>query len=139
MKQRCCGWRTPTRAPLTGIPAIQPYREKGTGAKRSPRHAPGRTTRPHHNRGNQRAGGMFMADETKITPETVKQRAALAGIRLDEDRLEDIATTMEAALAPLRNLDLRAIRLVEPAVTFDAAWPESPVLARKGMSHDASH
>lgn len=65
-----------------------------------------------------------MADETKITPEIVKQRATLAGISLDEDRLEDIATTMEAALAPLRNLDLRAIRLVEPAVTFEAAWPE---------------
>jgi Asp-tRNA(Asn)/Glu-tRNA(Gln) amidotransferase C subunit len=63
---------------------------------------------------------MFMADETKITPEIVKQRATLAGISLDEDRLEDIATTMEAALAPLRNLDLRAIRLVEPAVTFEA-------------------
>ena len=61
-----------------------------------------------------------MADETKITPEIVKQRATLAGISLDEDRLEDIATTMEAALAPLRNLDLRAIRLVEPAVTFEA-------------------
>jgi hypothetical protein len=64
-----------------------------------------------------------MADETKITPEIVKQRAALAGISLDEDRLEDIATTMEAALAPLRSLDLRAIRLVEPAVTFEAVWP----------------
>ena len=65
-----------------------------------------------------------MADETKITPEIVKQRATLAGISLDEDRLEDIATTMEAALAPLRSLDLRAIRLVEPAVTFEAAWPQ---------------
>jgi hypothetical protein len=65
-----------------------------------------------------------MADETKITTEIVKQRAALAGISLDEDRLEDIAITMEAALAPLRSLDLRAIRLVEPAVTFEAAWPE---------------
>lgn len=80
-----------------------------------------------------------MADETKITPEIVKQRAALAGISLDEDRLEDIATTMEAALAPLRNLDLRAIRLVEPAVTFDAAWPEWPVSARKASPHGASH
>jgi hypothetical protein len=65
-----------------------------------------------------------MADETTITPEIVKQRATLAGISLDEDRLEDIATTMETALAPLRRLDLRAIRLVEPAVTFEAAWPE---------------
>ena len=67
---------------------------------------------------------MPMADETTITPEIVKQRAALAGISLDEDCLEDIATMMEAALAPLRRLDLRAIRLVEPAVTFEAAWLE---------------
>lgn len=65
-----------------------------------------------------------MADEAKITPEIVRQRAALAGISLDEDRLDDLASTMEAALAPLRSLDLRAIRLVEPAVTFEAAWPE---------------
>ena len=63
-----------------------------------------------------------MADDAKITPEIVRQRAALAGISLDEDRLDDLASTMEAALAPLRSLDLRAIRLVEPAVTFEAAW-----------------
>jgi hypothetical protein len=80
-----------------------------------------------------------MADETKITPEIVKRRAALAGIDLDEDRLEDIATTMEAALAPLRNLDLRAIRLVEPAVTFEAARPAQPVPARKERPHGASN
>lgn len=65
-----------------------------------------------------------MADDAKITPEIVRQRATLAGISLDEDRLDDLASTMEAALAPLRSLDLRAIRLVEPAVTFEAGWPE---------------
>jgi hypothetical protein len=65
-----------------------------------------------------------MADDAKITPEIVRQRAALAGISLDEDRLDDLASTMEAALAPLRSIDLRAIRLVEPAVTFEAGWPE---------------
>jgi hypothetical protein len=66
-----------------------------------------------------------MADETvEITPEVVKERAAIAGITLDEDRIEDVATMMEAALAPLRTLDLRAIRLVEPVVTFKAAWSE---------------
>ena len=65
-----------------------------------------------------------MADDTKITPEIVRQRAVLAGISLDEDRLDDLASTMEAALAPLRSIDLRAIRLVEPAVTFEAGWPE---------------
>ena len=68
-----------------------------------------------------------MADETeaaKITPEVVKERAAIAGITLDEERLDDVATMMEAALAPLRTLDLRAIRLVEPVVTFKAAWTD---------------
>lgn len=65
-----------------------------------------------------------MADDAKITPEIVRQRAALAGISLDEDRRDDLASTMEAALAPLRSIDLRAIRLVEPAVTFEAGWPE---------------
>jgi hypothetical protein len=65
-----------------------------------------------------------MADDAKITPEIVRQRAALAGISLDEDRLDDLASTMEAALAPLRSIDLRAIRLVEPAVTLEAGWPE---------------
>ena len=59
-----------------------------------------------------------------ITADVVKARAALAGIKLDEDKLEDIAFNMEQALAPLRTLDLRAIRLVEPAVTFRAAWSE---------------
>jgi hypothetical protein len=63
-------------------------------------------------------------DSAKITPEIVKERAAIAGITLDEDRLDDIATMMEAALAPLRTLDLRAIRLVEPAVTFEASWDD---------------
>jgi hypothetical protein len=62
-----------------------------------------------------------MADESmKITPEVVKQRALIAGIQFDEERLDDVATMMENALAPLRTLDLRAIRLVEPVVTFKA-------------------
>ena len=60
----------------------------------------------------------------KITPEVVKERAAIAGITLDEARVDDVAQTMESALAPLRSLDLRAIRLVEPAVTFSAAWSD---------------
>jgi hypothetical protein len=68
-------------------------------------------------------GVVTMAEESaKITPEIVRQRAAIAGITFDEDRLDDVATMMEAALAPLRTLDLRAIRLVEPVVTFKAAW-----------------
>ena len=67
-----------------------------------------------------------MSDERqeKITAEVVQARAELAGIQLDPDRIEDVAEMLEMALAPLRTLDLRAIRLVEPAVTFSAEWPE---------------
>ncbi len=64
-----------------------------------------------------------MADE-KITVEVVEARAEAAGITIDPDRLEDVAHMMEQALAPLREIDLRAIRLVEPVVTFKAAWSE---------------
>ncbi len=63
-------------------------------------------------------------EKEPITTEVVKARAALAGVTLDEDMLDDIAFTMEQALAPLRTLDRRAIRLVEPAVAFGAAWNE---------------
>ena len=58
------------------------------------------------------------------TPEVRRARAALAGVQLDETELEDLASTMEQTLAAVRALDLRAIRLVEPAVTFRAAWSE---------------
>jgi aspartyl-tRNA(Asn)/glutamyl-tRNA(Gln) amidotransferase subunit A len=57
-----------------------------------------------------------------ITPNVVRQRAAAAGVKIDELWLEEVATSMETALAPLRTLDPRAIRLVEPAVGFSAAW-----------------
>jgi hypothetical protein len=66
-----------------------------------------------------------MAEESeKITVEVVKERAAVAGIAIDEERLDDVATIMEGALAPLRDLDVRAIRLIEPVVTFDASWTD---------------
>lgn len=62
--------------------------------------------------------------DEKITPEIVKARAALAGVTFDEGRLDDVAATMEQSLAPLRKVDLRAIRMVEPALVFRAAWSE---------------
>ena len=64
-----------------------------------------------------------MSDVT-VTPEVVRARAKLAGVTLDESKIEDIAFTMEQALKPLRELDLRAMRTVEPAVAFRAAWSE---------------
>ena len=58
-----------------------------------------------------------------FTVETLKARAALAGIPFDEEYLDDLATTIEKALAPLRSLDPEAFKWVEPAVTFDAFKP----------------
>ena len=62
--------------------------------------------------------------EEKMTADVLRKRAALVGITLDEDMIEDLAFSMEQALAPLRTLDPREIRLVEPVVTFRAAWSE---------------
>ena len=64
-----------------------------------------------------------MSDKT-ITPDVVRARAKLAGVTLDESKIEDIAFTMEQALKPLRELDLRAMRTIEPAVSFRAAWSD---------------
>ena len=64
------------------------------------------------------------SQDAPITADIVKARADLAGVTIDEEKLEDIAYMMEQSLAPLRSLDLRAIRLVEPAVSFQAGWSE---------------
>jgi hypothetical protein len=56
-----------------------------------------------------------------VTVNEVKQRAQAAGLTLREDRLEMVRRLLNDALAPLRKLDSRAVRTVEPAVTFDAA------------------
>jgi hypothetical protein len=61
-----------------------------------------------------------MSNREPITPDEVRRRAAVAGVTIDEDAVAEVARVMEISLAPLRALDLRAIRLVEPAVTFDA-------------------
>ena len=56
-----------------------------------------------------------------VTKDEVKRRAQVAGLTLREDRLEMVRRLLNDALAPLRRLDSRAIRTIEPAVTFDAA------------------
>jgi len=64
------------------------------------------------------AGDEEPVSEPQITPDVVRQRAGLAGIRIDETRIDDVASTLESCLAPLRTLDGRAIRLIEPAGRF---------------------
>ena len=66
-----------------------------------------------------------MVSGQTITAAVVRQRCALAGITLDEDQIEEVAAAMELAIAPLRELDLRAIRLVEPAVHFAAPMSDA--------------
>ncbi len=58
----------------------------------------------------------------QITANVVRQRAAVAGLKIDDVWLDDVASGMESALAPLRGLDLHAMRPVEPVVRFSAAW-----------------
>jgi hypothetical protein len=62
-----------------------------------------------------------MADQTNdITPDEVKERVRLAGLPIPENRLSLVRGFLVNALRPIRALDSRAIRTVEPAVTFDA-------------------
>lgn len=55
-----------------------------------------------------------------ITRDEVKRRAQTAGITLREDRIEMVRRLLKDALAPLRRLDSRAVRPLEPAARFDA-------------------
>jgi hypothetical protein len=57
----------------------------------------------------------------EITLDEVRKRAAIAGITLREDRIEMVRRLLSDALAPLRRMDSRALRTLEPAATFDAA------------------
>ena len=56
-----------------------------------------------------------------ITPETVRARARLAGVRIEEELLGETARALEQSLAPLRTLDPHGLRSVEPPVAFRAA------------------
>ena len=56
-----------------------------------------------------------------ITADEVRKRAQVAGLAVREDRLEMVRRLLNDALAPLRRMDSRAVREVEPAATFEAA------------------
>jgi hypothetical protein len=71
---------------------------------------------------------------SEVTLDEVRARAAAARLTIREDRLEVLRKLLADALAPVRRLDAREVRTVEPAVTFDAA-PEAA--RRAGGSADA--
>ena len=53
-----------------------------------------------------------------ITLDEVRERARLAGLPIPEARLSLVRGFLVNALRPIRALDSRAARTVEPAVTF---------------------
>jgi len=62
----------------------------------------------------------------EVTLDEVRERARVAGLSIPEDRLELVRGFLRDALRPLQAMDSRAIRSIEPAVTFDAAAERRP-------------
>ena len=64
-----------------------------------------------------------MADPNELTPneltmDELRERIRVAGITVPEHRLAMMRRLLSDALAPVRALDSRTIRTVEPAVRF---------------------
>jgi hypothetical protein len=59
----------------------------------------------------------------ELTLDELRARIAAAGVTIAEDRLSMVKKLLGDALAPLRRVDSRTVRTLEPAVTFDAAGP----------------
>jgi len=59
----------------------------------------------------------------ELTMDELRSRIAAAGVTIPEALLPMVQKLLGDALAPLRTVDSRTIRPLEPAVTFDAAGP----------------
>jgi hypothetical protein len=57
---------------------------------------------------------------SEVTLDEVKERARLAGLPIPPARLAMVRGFLVNALRPIRALDSRTVRTVEPAVKFDA-------------------
>jgi hypothetical protein len=57
---------------------------------------------------------------SEVALDEVKERARLAGLPIPPARLAMVRGFLVNALRPIRALDSRTVRTVEPAVTFDA-------------------
>ena len=65
-----------------------------------------------------------MAEPYELTMEELKERIRVARVTIAENRLAMVRKLLGDALAPVRALDARAIKMVEPAVRFE---PDSEV------------
>ena len=63
-----------------------------------------------------------MADHD-LTLDELRARIAAAGVTIAEPRLRMVQKLLNDALTPLRKVDSRTVRPLEPAVTFEAAGP----------------
>ena len=59
-----------------------------------------------------------MTDPPELTLEELRDRMRAAGVTIAENRLAMVRKLLADALEPVRALDSRAIKTVEPAVTF---------------------
>jgi hypothetical protein len=59
----------------------------------------------------------------ELSLDELRARITAAGLTIAEHRLAMVRRLLGDALAPLRRVDSRTIRALEPAVTFDAAGP----------------
>jgi hypothetical protein len=59
----------------------------------------------------------------ELTMDELRARIAAAGVTIPEHRLGMVKKLLGDALAPLRRVDSRTVRPLEPAVTFEAAGP----------------
>jgi hypothetical protein len=59
----------------------------------------------------------------ELTLDEVRERMRAAGVEIPEERLEMVRRILANALRPIRAMDARALKTLEPAVTFDAAEP----------------
>jgi hypothetical protein len=54
-----------------------------------------------------------------LTIDEVRARMKAARIQIAENRLEMVRVLLENALAPVQAMDTRAVKALEPAVTFE--------------------
>ncbi len=55
-----------------------------------------------------------------LTMDEVRARMKAAGIEIAENRLELVRLLLSNALTPVHAMDTRAVKTLEPAVTFEA-------------------
>ena len=67
-----------------------------------------------------------MSAAQELTMEALRARIQAAGVTIAEHRLAMVRKLLDEALAPVRTLDTRAIKTLEPAVVFTPGTGDAP-------------